>query len=75
MASTQWTIADIPDQRGTVAVITGGNSGIGYEAARALAGKGARVILAARNVAKGQAAVAAIQRAPGRGSRGDGIGS
>ncbi len=62
MAANQWTIADIPDQRGKVAVITGGNSGIGYEAASALAGKGARVILAVRNVEKGQAAVAAIKR-------------
>jgi NAD(P)-dependent dehydrogenase (short-subunit alcohol dehydrogenase family) len=62
VAANQWTIADIPDQRGKVAVITGGNSGIGYETASALAGKGARVILAVRNVAKGQAAVAAIGR-------------
>jgi NAD(P)-dependent dehydrogenase (short-subunit alcohol dehydrogenase family) len=63
MASTQWTIDDIPNQRGNVALITGGNSGIGYEAARALAGKGAHVILTVRNAVKGQAAAAAIQRA------------
>ena len=63
MARTQWTIDDIPNQRGNVAVVTGGNSGIGYEAALALAGKGARVILAVRNAEKGQAAVTAIQRA------------
>src|SRR4051812_23082849 len=63
MAANQWTIADMPDQRGKLAVVTGGNSGIGYAAALALAGKGARVILAVRNQAKGQAAVAAIQRA------------
>jgi NAD(P)-dependent dehydrogenase (short-subunit alcohol dehydrogenase family) len=63
MADTQWTINDIPDQRGNVVVVTGGNSGIGYEAALALAGKGAHVILAVRNAAKGQAAVTAIQRA------------
>src|SRR5690349_23219762 len=63
MASTQWTSDNIPDQLGKVAVITGGNSGIGYEAALALAGKGARVILAVRNAEKGQAAVTAIQRA------------
>jgi NAD(P)-dependent dehydrogenase (short-subunit alcohol dehydrogenase family) len=53
----------MPDQHDKVAVITGGNSGIGYEAALALAGKGARVILAVRNAEKGQAAAAAIQRA------------
>src|SRR5262249_37221900 len=58
-----WTSNDIPDQHGNVAVVTGGNSGIGYEAALALAGKGARVILAVRNAEKGQAAVATIQRA------------
>jgi NAD(P)-dependent dehydrogenase (short-subunit alcohol dehydrogenase family) len=63
MAANQWTVADIPDQRGKVALITGGNSGIGYEAASALAAKGARVILAVRNIEKGQAAAAAIQRA------------
>lgn len=63
MAANQWTITDIPDQRGSIAVITGGNSGIGYEAALALAGKGARVILAVRSAEKGQAAAAAIQRA------------
>jgi len=63
MASSQWTINDIPNQRGNVAVVTGGNSGIGYETALALAGKGARVILAVRSAEKGQAAVTAIQRA------------
>jgi NAD(P)-dependent dehydrogenase (short-subunit alcohol dehydrogenase family) len=62
MAANRWTSADIPDQRGNVVVITGANSGIGYEAASALAGKGAQIILAVRNIEKGQAAVAAIQR-------------
>ena len=63
MASSPWTSNDIPNQRDKVAVVTGGNSGIGYEAALALAGKGARVILAVRSAEKGQAAVTAIQRA------------
>jgi NAD(P)-dependent dehydrogenase (short-subunit alcohol dehydrogenase family) len=63
MTANQWTSQDIPDQHGKLAVVTGGNSGIGYEAARELAAKGARVILAVRNAEKGQAAVAAIQRA------------
>jgi NAD(P)-dependent dehydrogenase (short-subunit alcohol dehydrogenase family) len=63
MAANQWAVENIPDQRGKVAVVTGGNSGIGFEAALALAQKGARVILAVRSAQKGQAAVAAIQRA------------
>lgn len=45
---------------GQVAVVTGGNSGIGYETARALAHGGARVILACRDVVKGEAAAADI---------------
>jgi NAD(P)-dependent dehydrogenase (short-subunit alcohol dehydrogenase family) len=61
--TTQWTSNDIPDQYGNVAVVTGGNSGIGYEAARMLAEKSAHVILAVRSQEKGQAAVAAIQNA------------
>src|SRR5215212_7916525 len=63
MAATQWTQDDIPSQNGKLAVVTGGNSGIGYEVALALAAKGARVILAVRSAEKGQAAVTAIQRA------------
>lgn len=63
MAQTQWTNNDIPNQRGKLAVVTGGNSGIGYEAALALATKGAHVILAVRSAEKGQAAVTSIQRA------------
>lgn len=53
----KWTSKDIPDQHGRVAVITGANSGIGLEAARELAGKGATVILACRNEAKANAAI------------------
>jgi len=51
-----WTVEDIPDQRGKVVLITGANSGIGFETALALAGKGAQVVLAVRNLEKGQAA-------------------
>jgi NAD(P)-dependent dehydrogenase (short-subunit alcohol dehydrogenase family) len=57
----QWTAEDMPDQSGRVAIVTGGNSGIGYEAARALARKGAEVILAVRNTEKGEAAQQQIQ--------------
>jgi NAD(P)-dependent dehydrogenase (short-subunit alcohol dehydrogenase family) len=49
---------DLPDQSGRTVVITGANSGIGKEAAGALAGAGARVVLAVRNTGKGQAAAA-----------------
>jgi NAD(P)-dependent dehydrogenase (short-subunit alcohol dehydrogenase family) len=51
-----WMAEDIPDQRGRVAVITGANSGIGYESAVALARKGAHVVMACRNMEKGERA-------------------
>lgn len=53
----------MPDQRGKVAIVTGANSGIGYEAALALAKQGALVILAVRSEEKGRAAVEAMRRA------------
>lgn len=56
-----WTTDDITDQSGKVAIVTGANSGIGYETARALAHKGATTILACRNKQKGRAAVEKIQ--------------
>ncbi|TMB97309.1 MAG: SDR family NAD(P)-dependent oxidoreductase, partial [Chloroflexi bacterium] len=59
----KWTAADIPDQRGRIAVVTGANSGIGFFAARGLAGAGARVVLAVRNVEKGAEAARAIKAA------------
>ena len=56
----KWTAADIPDQAGRVAVITGANTGLGYETAAALADHGARVVLAVRNLDKGKDAAARI---------------
>jgi NAD(P)-dependent dehydrogenase (short-subunit alcohol dehydrogenase family) len=53
-----WTTADIPDQTGRTAVITGANTGLGYETAAALAAKGAHVVLAVRNPEKGKEAAA-----------------
>ncbi|NUS42870.1 MAG: SDR family NAD(P)-dependent oxidoreductase [Mycobacteriaceae bacterium] len=49
-----WGVADIPDQQGRTFLITGANSGLGAVAARALADRGASVVLACRDVAKGQ---------------------
>jgi NAD(P)-dependent dehydrogenase (short-subunit alcohol dehydrogenase family) len=56
----KWTTADIPDQTGRVAVITGANTGLGYETAAALADHGARVVLAVRDLDKGKDAAAQI---------------
>ncbi len=50
----------MPDMQGKTVVVTGGNSGIGYETAAALAAMGARVVLTARNADKGRSAVASI---------------
>src|SRR5690242_8177872 len=57
---THWTTTDIPDQAGRTAVITGSNTGLGFETAAALAAKGAHVVLAVRNVDKGNEAAARI---------------
>ena len=51
-----WTASDIPNLTGRVAVVTGANGGLGLETAKALAGAGARVVMAARNQDKAAAA-------------------
>ena len=61
MAKKRWTTADIEDQTGRVAIVTGGNSGIGFEAAKALAIKGATVVVASRSKGRGEQAVASIR--------------
>ena len=58
-----WTIAHVPWQVGRRALITGANSGVGYGAALELARKGAHVLLACRNQAKGNAALAKLRAA------------
>ena len=60
MTSTRWTSADLPSQQGRTFIVTGGNSGIGLPTARALAEAGARVVLAVRDLAKGEAAAESI---------------
>jgi NAD(P)-dependent dehydrogenase (short-subunit alcohol dehydrogenase family) len=60
MAAHKWTAAQIPALNGKTALITGANSGIGYQAAVELARHGAHVVLACRNAAKGADALARL---------------
>lgn len=60
MSIAKWTIEDIPSLKGKTIIVTGGNSGLGFQAVRAYASKEAQVIMACRNVAKGNEAKAAI---------------
>jgi len=53
---SKWTAEDIPDQTGKVAIVTGANSGLGFASAKALAEKGATVILACRSKERGREA-------------------
>jgi NAD(P)-dependent dehydrogenase (short-subunit alcohol dehydrogenase family) len=62
--STSWSTANIPDMTGRSVIVTGANSGIGRAAARALAGAGARVVLAVRDVEKGETAAATMPGGP-----------
>lgn len=59
----KWTAQDIPDQSGKLAIVTGANVGLGFEVTKALAAKGAKVIMACRNLEKAKVAAAQIQGA------------
>lgn len=56
-----WNLSDVPSQDGKRILITGANSGIGFHAARVLARKGANVILACRDVLRGEAALSRLK--------------
>ena len=51
-----WSESDIPDQAGRTAVVTGANTGVGFETARMLVSRGATVVLACRSLARAREA-------------------
>ena len=57
-----WTTENIPDLSGKVIIVTGGNSGLGFESVKAFAVKGAEVVLASRDVEKGETAKSVITK-------------
>ncbi|MBN1266726.1 MAG: SDR family NAD(P)-dependent oxidoreductase [Anaerolineales bacterium] len=59
--NNKWTAEQMPDLKGRIAVVTGANSGLGFEVARALAGKGAEVIMACRSQERGEQAARDIR--------------
>lgn len=63
MDPRRWTVSDIPSQEGRIAVITGANSGVGFETAKMLAASGATVVLACRSEDRAAAACTLIRAA------------
>lgn len=64
-ASGRWTAADVPDQSGRIAVVTGASGGIGLETASVLARRGATVVLAGRDVVKAERAAERLRAEAG----------
>jgi NAD(P)-dependent dehydrogenase (short-subunit alcohol dehydrogenase family) len=60
MTASRWTAADLPDLHGRTAIVTGASSGLGTITARELARAGAHVVLAVRDVVKGERVAATI---------------
>ncbi len=58
---SNWNEQSVPDQTGRVAIVTGGNTGLGFEAARMLGEHGATVVLAVRDAEKGRQAAARMR--------------
>jgi NAD(P)-dependent dehydrogenase (short-subunit alcohol dehydrogenase family) len=56
MQKQNWTTNDIPNLKGKTIIVTGGNSGLGYESVKSFAEKDAKVIMACRTISKGESA-------------------
>lgn len=54
--NNKWTLNDMPSLKGKTIIVTGGNSGLGYQAVRAFASKGGQVIMACRSASRGEEA-------------------
>ena len=65
---TRWTPAEMPDQTGRTALVTGANSGLGFQTSLELARKGARVLMACRNPARAEDALGRVRAAVPAGS-------